>query len=590
MLRNKKLKQGTIGRGRIMNNLRPVSIADIMASLSKPKEVSSELSSMSILEPSKPSPVASPLPTPSPIVTPEGVKLSKDQQSALETLNNPNNKFVVLTGAAGTGKTFTIKHWLYQYYKANNYYYNDIALCAFTGKACRAMVESFAPSESDDYDLRKFSEAITMNISTIHKLLGYVPEMVEKEMPDGSIVTIRNFVPTYHKQCKLKTKILIIDEISMLGLDLWDKLRMAIDWGRIEKVLFIGDLYQLQPVIGKSVFAYLAQSPLVKITSLETNHRQGEGNPILDFATTLRSGSAQEIKELIKPTKGKCYLMDIENVHLGKLIDALLSKYGEQSFINGDVSIITGANVGDYGQEMLNHIITGKLTGRKPVLINVVTGVKQFAVGDRVMFTKNNYEIGVINGTQGIITAIGKHTTGIDELPNEETVYESVNLKPMNIDHLMDTGNDESFYSRMASHSVTVKYDDLMGDEKEVTMDSIGDVKSLIHCYAMTCYKAQGSTLKNVVVFQTVDALNKGLISNEFLYTAVTRAKETCIVLYNDAGVGKANRRELQGATIAEKIRALSYSLSITEIGVKDTLLNDIDREERNTEDENTNN
>ena len=194
-----------------------------------------------------------------------GFQFDESQEKALHTLIH--GRHVCLIGAAGTGKTTMVKHAL-----ANLIYGDEakgikpmgiralggaqgpsIAICAFTGIATQ-VVSEMLPSW------------IRPCTKTIHSLLEYKPSDEEGKM----------FVPTRTALNKLDHDIIVIDEASMLGLDLWhhvvDALRPH------TRIILIGDLNQLKPVADATMFAYALSAAMDgklgwSIAELTTIHR-----------------------------------------------------------------------------------------------------------------------------------------------------------------------------------------------------------------------------------------------------------------------------------------------------------------------------
>jgi len=88
--------------------------------------------------------------------------------------------------------------------------------------------------------------------------------------------------------------------------------------------------------------------------------------------------------------------------------------------------------------------------------------------------------------------------------------------------------------------------------KEPVFFESAGDFRKVVHSYAMTGHKSQGSEYPTVVIL--VHSANLIMLTREWLYTVVTRAKERVILLTNNRGIVQAiNRQLLKGKTIEEK-------------------------------------
>lgn len=164
--------------------------------------------------------------------------LDSSQQSAVR--NICSSQLSILTGAAGTGKTFTLKAVLQEL--LTKFDASSIFLCAFTGKAVLNIIKSI----KSDPALAPFIPQCL----TLHKWLQFVPESIE--IPDPSkpcgYRLSRRFVPTFNAANKrIDTKVLIIDEVSMVSNELMLQTLAALDLHSLHKLILVGDINQLQP-------------------------------------------------------------------------------------------------------------------------------------------------------------------------------------------------------------------------------------------------------------------------------------------------------------------------------------------------------
>lgn len=538
--------------------------------------------------------------------TAEAFQWDDSQLKAIDTIMR--NRFISLIGAAGTGKTTVVREVITRlqaegiikpqdYNRSNGEHVSryNVSFCAFTGKAVEQLRKSVP------VDLQKCCE-------TIHSLLEYAPVTQEKLVTEAdgskSYKTSRIFLPRRDEINKLTQSIIIIDEAGMVGIDLWNNLVKALDFHNPNlKIILIGDIYQLPAVIGKSILGYALASSLWKTATLTTIHRQALDNPIIANAHKIKEGQ-HPVDSL--PTDGlrPFRLLDIgsltqkerEAVRLGTLPNSYFdTKNSEAGFSNNFIKVITRLynsnlydpevdqiivpqNVGLMGQEMLN-IKLAKLfnpnSERRCVHTNYAT--KFLAVGDKVMFTKNDYDYGILNGMVGTIVDLhlnGNYNnynlmkiaeeqgTSLENFVGNSTIEE---LALEDIDKVVKDNAQADYESRQlqASHVVTVEYIPLgFSEPTTIALSTAGEVSSLLHSYAITCHKAQGSEYRTVVI--ACFSGNSLLLSREWLYTAVTRAREHVLLIYNDKGLKGLTqclrRQVVKGNTLEDKAKNFTFA------------------------------
>ena len=508
-------------------------------------------------------------------------QLDASQQSAVR--NICSSQLSILTGAAGTGKTFTLKAVLQQL--LTKFDASSIFLGAFTGKA----VLNFITSIKSDPGLAPFIPQCL----TLHKWLQFVPESIE--IPDPSkpcgYRLSRRFVPTFNSVNKrIDTKVLIIDEVSMVSNELMLQTLAALDLHSLHKLILVGDINQLQPVIGKTSLAYFGAHSGCSLNYLTTVHRQADGNDIVQAAHLFKSANLLALQQAIKAKEFKnVKFIEAENyLDLYRIIELINEKY-HLRFNEQEDCIITPTNVGATGQEVLNQRLNKYLGVTKQAVLCGVA-IKLFGVGDNVMFTKNNYEDGYINGTTGRIIEMQLNedvvaTSGANNIATQQQSQSAPcaqlstgELSPDELDNLIEQSaqqsaqqsdgqsepDEDGFFSKKASHTLTIEFIDIYGTLRQISLSSIGEISNLLLANAITCYKAQGSTYKRCII-NLLDWKNGSSINNEYAYTALTRASDFAWVIYNKSGLAKLKNRQLAGSSDKEKIENLISSNSDSE-------------------------
>ena len=503
-----------------------------------------------------------------------GTSLDSSQQSAVR--NICSSQLSILTGAAGTGKTFTLKAVLQQLLL--NFDASSIFLCAFTGKAVLNIIKSI----KSDPALAPFIPQCL----TLHKWLQFVPESIE--IPDPSkpcgYRLGRRFVPTFNAANKrIDTKVLIIDEVSMVSNELMLQTLAALDLHSLHKLILVGDINQLQPVIGKTSLAYFWSYTGCSLNYLTTVHRQADGNDIVQAAHLFKSANLLALQQAIKAKEFKnVKFIKAENyLDLYRIIELINEKY-HLRFNEQEDCIITPTNVGATGQEVLNQRLNKYLGVTKQAVLCGVA-IKLFGVGDNVMFTKNNYEDGYINGTTGRIIEMQLNEDvvpgGAKNAAQQSDPQSTNKLSPDELDNLIEqsaqqsaqqsdgqspSDDEEGFFSKKASHTLTIEFIDIYGTLRQINLSTIGEISNLLLANAITCYKAQGSTYKRCII-NLLDWKNGNSINNEYAYTALTRASDFAWVIYNKSGLAKLKNRQLPGSSDKEKIENLISSNSDSE-------------------------
>ena len=520
--------------------------------------------------------------------------------------------YACLTGAAGTGKTTVTKKLvdrllettalglvdLKKYWKSdfeneddmhdygNESQYDDYEIPEGESTVPSVVAVSFTGRASQQIK-SNFPKDWHGNIMTIHRCLGFYPEPYEDWDPDwtdsetgeqGRFVTKRRFVPTYTADFKLPWDVVIIDEAGMLGVDLWHQLFAALKKGC--RIYFVGDINQLPPVHGKSIFGFaMAKLPAFELTHV--HRQQGKDNPIVDnawrvihgqmpvsggrFQMIKVDGDANLVSRKVRAMMPKLQGMDIYDPIRDTIISPINGEDGAKGYalgqlpLNREFSLIFNPN-----NENPRYFIDG---GR----------IKQrFAVGDKVMATKNDWEAGITNGMTGIIESIAEHggyTGDKDKYGSIQEINQRMASADdgLNENELLDINQlSESFLAieagskdkkekrerGPASHIVTVRFG--TGEHSfTIAFATLAEVGSLMTAYVVTCHKMQGGESPTVVII--VHDAHRAMLYREWLYTAITRASEKCILIYTEAALKVAlNKQNIKGRTLKEKVASFN--------------------------------
>lgn len=393
-------------------------------------------------------------------------KMDLDEHQVEAVKEAVRNGLLVITGGPGTGKTTTI-NTIIRYFELEGM---DIFLAAPTGRAAKRM------SETTGFEAR-----------TIHRMLELNGGM------EGNAGFEKN------EQNPLETDVIIIDEMSMVDISLMYALLKAIAAGT--RLILVGDVNQLPSVGPGSVLKDIIDSNEFHTVKLTKIFRQASTSDIIVNAHKINRGEPVSLdNKSMDFFFLKRYEADkIINVTL-QLIKQKLPKFvGASEY---DIQVLTPMRKGLLGVERLNGILQMYLNPADKRKREKEHGGTIFREGDKVMQTKNNYQLeweirskyglcidkgtGIFNGDMGIIEEINDFA---------ETMMVS-----------FDEG-------RM------VEYPYKLLDELELA-------------YAVTIHKSQGSEYPAVVI--PLLSGPRMLMNRNLLYTAVTRAKKCVTIVGND--------------------------------------------------------
>ena len=389
-----------------------------------------------------------------------GMELDEHQVTAVKEA--VRNGLLIITGGPGTGKTTTI-NTIIKYFEMEGL---DIFLAAPTGRAAKRM------SETTGFEAR-----------TIHRMLELNGGV------DGAAGFERN------EQNPLETDVVIIDEMSMVDISLMHALLKAVAVGT--RLILVGDVNQLPSVGPGSVLRDIIRSHECNVVMLTKIFRQASTSDIIVNAHKINQG-----EEVTLDNKSmdffflKRYDADVIISVVLQLIKQKLPKFVDATPY--DIQVLTPMRKGLLGVERLNGILQRYLNPPSPQKREKEHGDILFREGDKIMQTRNNYQLeweirtkyglsvdkgtGVFNGDMGIVREINDFA---------------------------ETMTVEFDEGRM------VEYPYKLLDELELA-------------YAITIHKSQGSEYPAVVI-----PLLSGpsmLMNRNLLYTAVTRARK-CVTL-----------------------------------------------------------
>jgi exodeoxyribonuclease V alpha subunit len=387
--------------------------------------------------------------------------LTPDQRTAVR--NAIAYSISLMTGGAGSGKTYTVKSIL----KVCDEFGIRCELAAPTGKAAKRLEQSTQrPAQ------------------TVHRLLGFNGHRFAKGPLDP-----------------IEADFVVIDEVSMVDVPLMYRLFQAIDLRRTG-VLLVGDHNQLPPVGPGNVLRDLVQSRAVPTTVLTKIIRQ---------AGVLKENSTAILDGVVRPTCDEktgryrpWYVVNnfSKSDHVGRFLETLFAEVLTERLgfdLVRDVQVLTPTHKGPLGTAALNLVLQ-RLIQRKLYGVtapDVEPGSRpKLLPGDKVIQTKNDYDLGVMNGAVGFVVC-----------------------------------ND-----RQRGLAV-----DFEGEVISLGYESAKE-RNLQLAYATSIHKMQGSEFPCAVI--VLHKSHSFMHHRNLFYTAVTRAQESVIILGDRWGIANCARTQ----------------------------------------------
>lgn len=401
----------------------------------------------------------------------KGQELGLTPAQILAVQNAVNHKVSVLCGSPGTGKTTALKVLVDICTKA----FLRVELASPTGRAAKRM-----------------QEATGAEAQTIHRLLGNIP---------GEAGFFHN------NENPLKLDLLIIDEASMLDTFIMNALLKAVPDSA--HIMFVGDPDQLPSVGAGNVLQDMIDSSVICLTKLTDIFRQAGGSLIIENAHRINQG---EMPIISNDAEGDFFFSQVDDPLeiCDNVVDLVAkripAKYGFDP--KTEIQVFAPMKRGEAG--------IGELNRRLREALNPVTGSdnelhygdRSFRVNDKVLQTKNNYNLGVLNGDIGMVVKVMRE-----------------------------------------ENQLAVDFDGYIAVYEQEDLDQ------LILAYATSVHKGQGSEVKcGVVVIHEAHYI---MLRRNLLYTAITRGKKLVVVV----GSKRAIQIATKNSSVTERHTGLSRRL-----------------------------
>ena len=411
----------------------------------------------------------------------EELDLDATQLEAIDACCDIERRIVAITGAAGTGKTTILQNVYRTLYKQGR----TVVLCAPTGKAAK-----------------RITEATGIEAYTIHRLLEY-PHPGERDEKTGKALVSTD--PKRDRNNPIEHMVVLCDEYAMVNVEVHRNLLDALPNGGV--IRMFGDANQLQPI--ESNKRLQAQpSSFIKMLEkfdgirLETIHRQADGSNIILNGRRIISGNM--------PTKTEDFEMKITTEPVQTVLHFMQDNLTRNiDYGSIDNQIITPTKVGWVGTEALNAAIQQLLqpTSNSYRIVDRHKWSKveeqRIYIGDKVIFTVNNYPLEIFNGETGIVEKFSDDGSIVVDF-GDKTISIPVDLEMQ--------GRHGTYY---------------MNPQKDLDL-----------AYVITTHKAQGSEYDRICY-----VMNKSrsyLLNRKNFYTGISRARTHVTVISDAASINSS--------------------------------------------------
>lgn len=323
---------------------------------------------------------------------------------------------------------------------------------------------------------KRMQETTGLPASTIHRLIGFNRDSQVDEF----------------YAAELDGSLLIVDEMSMVDTWLMNWLVQAIPYHL--QVVLVGDKDQLPSVGPGKVFSDLIESDVLPVLRLEKIYRQAQGSTIIELAHNIRQGFLPE--DFLMKQHDRSFIQAPAQ-QIGHVVQQIIEAAKKKGFDATNLQVLAPMYKGPAGINALNTLLQELLNPPKPRKREINHFDSVFRVGDKVLQLVNNSEDGVYNGDIGRI--------------------ESIHFKKETASKVEE---------------ITVSFDNVELVYKK------SDLDQLTLAYCTSIHKAQGSEYP-LVILPLVDMFSR-LLQKDILYTAITRAQSSLIMLGNPDSFYKA--------------------------------------------------
>lgn len=364
--------------------------------------------------------------------------------------------FSIITGGPGTGKTTIIKGITQAYKMISGYSYDKLqermVLLAPTGRAAKRM-----------------SEACIYPASTIHRYLRWNKETGEFG---------------YNERNKVKAEFIIVDETSMIDIDLMASLFKALP--KNVKLVFIGDYNQLESVGPGKVLKDLIESEMINTIFLKEIYRQDQNSYITELAYEVNNG---ELTESFLEKKDDYNFIKCDSNDVLKACADVCKMAVKKGYDLKNIQVLAPMYKGINGIDNLNKVLQKIFNPKSDDKNETYDADVTYREGDKILQLENMPDDNVFNG-------------------------------------------DIGFIEKISGTEITINFD---GNKVKYKPK---DYKAIKHGYAISVHKAQGSEFEIVVM--PIIKEYRIMLYKKLVYTAITRAKRSLILIGDPECFSKA--------------------------------------------------
>jgi exodeoxyribonuclease V alpha subunit len=443
-------------------------------------------------------------------------------------------RFCVITGGPGTGKTWTVARLLALLLESPGGENLRIKLAAPTGKAAARLQEALARSLaglacSEKTKARLQAKDLT---TTIHRLLGTIPQSVKFR---------------HDAKNPLPVDVLVVDEASMVSLALMAKLLVALKPDA--RLVLVGDQNQLPPVDAGNVLGDLCRAAAINgfsenfqndyeacggeifdeenfssggglmdtVIQLRTNYRSGETVALNEISLAVNEGDVGKTMDLLRQPSAALAWQPLppEKLLKAALRDAVVSHFGEvlksatpaaALAALGKFRILCAVREGPFGTEAINRLAEEILVEAGLIAPDKIKSGSY--AGNPLMVTANDYALKLFNGDTGVVWPTG----------GASLVY----------------------------------FPDETGNIRTVARARLPEHES---AFALTIHKSQGSEFDHVLL--VLSDKPSPVLTRQLFYTGLTRARKSVRIIAPEAILRAAIATQLQrGSGLTDALRA----------------------------------